>query len=83
MLQESLGDYAVVYELRAHTDDPMANIQTQSDLRRNVLDAFNRAGVEIMTPAVNAVRNSVEPTIPAEYVDETTPSALRMLGLEA
>jgi small-conductance mechanosensitive channel len=83
VLQESLGDYAVVYELRAHTDDPMANIQTQSDLRRNVLDAFNRAGVEIMTPAVNAVRNSVEPTIPAEYVDETTPSALRMLGLEA
>lgn len=83
VLQESLGDYAVVYELRAHTDDPKAAIQTQSDLRGNVLDAFNQARIEIMTPAVNAVRNSAEPTIPAEYVDKPAPSALRMLGLES
>lgn len=33
---------------------------TKSALRQNVLDQFAEAGVEIMTPNVNAVRNSVE-----------------------
>ena len=83
VLQDSLGDYAVVYELRAYTEDPKAAIRTQSNLRRNVLDAFNRAGVEIMTPSVNAVRNAPELAIPADHVDTTGVPALRMLGLNS
>jgi len=82
VLQNSLSDYAVEYALLAHTDDPKAAIRTRSELRRNVLDAFNQAGVEIMTPAVNAIRNSAEPVLPDEFVPTPGSSALRLLGLE-
>ena len=82
VLQQSLGDFAVSYELMAWTDEPKLSIRTASALRQNVMDRFNEAGVEIMTPVVNAVRNSEEPAIPASYVEDSTPSALRFLGLQ-
>jgi hypothetical protein len=37
--------------------------------------------VEIMTPSVAALRNSVEPAIPAEHVPEATLPTFRFLGL--
>ncbi len=55
---------------------------TRSELRRNVLDAFNEAEVEIMTPIVNAVRNSAELAIPARHVAAPGVPALRFLGLD-
>ena len=82
ILQQSLGDFAVSYELMAWTDDPKLSIRTASALRQSVIDRFNEAGVEIMTPVVNAVRNSVEPAIPESYVSEPGPSALKFLGLQ-
>ena len=48
--QKDLGDYAVEYELCAATNRPEAMFAIHSALCRNVLDAFNRVGVEIMTP---------------------------------
>ena len=82
ILQQSLGDFAVSYELLAWTDDPKLSIRTASALRQSVIDRFNEAGVEIMTPVVNAVRNSAEPAIPESYVAAPAPSALRFLGLQ-
>ena len=82
VLQSALEEFAVNYELRAWTDDASRMIQTRSILRQNVLDQFNEAGVEIMTPNHNAVRNSVEPAIPESYIAESTPPALRFLGLQ-
>ena len=82
VLQNSLSDFAVEYQLLAWTDDPKLMIRTRSALRQNVLDQFNEAGVEIMTPNQNAVRNSVEPTIPEKYVADSVPPALRFLGLQ-
>jgi len=82
VLQNSLSDFAVEYQLLAWTDDPKLMVRTRSALRQNVLDQFNEAGVEIMTPNQNAVRNSVEPTIPEKYVADSIPPALRFLGLQ-
>ena len=82
VLQQSLGDFAVSYELMAWTDEPKLSIRTASALRQNVMDRFNEAGVEIMTPVVNAVRNSVEPAIPESYISDSAPPALRFLGLQ-
>jgi small-conductance mechanosensitive channel len=82
VLQTELADFAVSYELRAWTDDASRMVQTRSRLRQNVLDQFNEAGVEIMTPNQNAVRNSVEPAIPESYIADSTPRALRFLGLQ-
>ena len=64
--QTDLGDYAVQYELRAWTDQPVAMFETHSTLRRNVLEAFNRAGVEIMTPSILAHRDASGLAIPRE-----------------
>jgi len=48
---KSLGDFAVTYELNVYTDDPPHQARLYSALHRNVLDAFNEFGVQIMTPA--------------------------------
>jgi hypothetical protein len=40
--------------------------ETHSTLRRNVLDAFNRAGVEIMTPSILGHRGASGLAIPSE-----------------
>ncbi len=82
VFQTSLSDFAVEYTLRAHTADPGRAPRICSDLRQNALDVFNQAGVEIMTPDVMAVRNSVEPTLPEEFVRTPGPSALRFLGMQ-
>ncbi len=64
--QSSLGDYAVNYELRALTDNALEMWDTYSLLRQNVLDAFNKAGVEIMTPSIFAHRDASGLAVPVE-----------------
>jgi small-conductance mechanosensitive channel len=64
--QSQLGDYAVQYELRAATRKAADIWEIHSTLRRNVLDAFNREGVEIMTPSIFAHRNATQLAVPAE-----------------
>jgi small-conductance mechanosensitive channel len=51
VLQKSLGDFAVTYELNVYIDDPHGMAQVYSELHKNILDAFNEYGVQIMTPA--------------------------------
>jgi small-conductance mechanosensitive channel len=51
VLQKSLGDFAVVYEINVYTDNPRAMPRLYSALHRNILDVFNEYGVQIMTPA--------------------------------
>jgi len=50
----------------AWTDNAVAMFETHLTLRRNVLDAFNRAGVEIMTPSILAHRDASGPAIPPD-----------------
>jgi small-conductance mechanosensitive channel len=71
--QAALGDYAVTYELRAFTSKPVFMFRTLSELRANVLDAFNRAGVEIMTPSILAHRDASHLAVPPEqFRDRST-----------
>ena len=51
VLQRKLGDFAVDYELNAYTDDPSRMLRLYTALHRNILDAFNEYGIQIMTPA--------------------------------
>ena len=63
---EESGDFAVEYELRAWTDRADIMHITSSSLRRNVLDAFNTAGIEIMTPNILAHRDASALAVPEE-----------------
>jgi len=51
VLQTSLGDFAIAYEINAYCEEPNAIEAIYSDLHRNILDIFNEQGVQIMTPA--------------------------------
>ncbi|MGA7837442.1 MAG: mechanosensitive ion channel family protein [Ignavibacteriaceae bacterium] len=68
VLQTSLDDSYVSYELNAITDKPGAMANIYSDLHQNIQDKFNEAGVEIMSPHYSAVRDGNQTAIPDEYL---------------
>ncbi|MDA0205183.1 MAG: mechanosensitive ion channel [Acidobacteria bacterium] len=80
--QISLDDFAVIYELRATTNRPARMAKVKSDLNRYILDAFNEAGVEIMTPSVRSVRDGSATAIPAEYDPPQGPIARLRVDLQ-
>jgi small-conductance mechanosensitive channel len=51
VLQQSLGDFAVTYELNVYCDNPQAMARLYTALHQNILDVFNEYGIQIMTPA--------------------------------
>ena len=51
VLEKSLGDFAVTYELNAYVETAQLLPQRYADLHRHILDVFNEYGVQIMTPA--------------------------------
>jgi len=51
VLQKALGDFAVTYELNALANEPARIPAIYAELHRNILDAFNEQGVQIMSPA--------------------------------
>lgn len=61
ILQKSLDDYAVTYELNVYTDNPSAMYQLYTELHRNILDVFNEHNVQIMTPSY--IADPAEPKV--------------------
>jgi len=61
VLQKSLDDFYVTYELNAYTDVPATMERIYSDLHQNIQDAFNEYGVQIMSPNYEADRD--RPTV--------------------
>ena len=51
VLQLSLGDFAVNYEINAYTNDASHLKRLYTLLHQNILDVFNENNVQIMTPA--------------------------------
>jgi small-conductance mechanosensitive channel len=51
VLEKELGVFAVTYELNAYCNNAQAMLPLYAELHRNVLDEFNRHGVQIMVPA--------------------------------
>jgi small-conductance mechanosensitive channel len=64
VLQTALDDFYVQYELNAITRSPGDKPRIYSDLHANILDAFNEAGVEIMSPHYRAGRDGSQAAIP-------------------
>ena len=66
VLEQAFGNYAVDYQLRAWTNTSEGLFDTYAALRRNILDCFAEAGVEIMTPTILSHRDASELAIPPE-----------------
>ena len=79
VLQRSLDDFYVTYELNAYTDTPREVLNIYSDLHRNIQDKFNEAGVEICSPHFSALRDGNSIAIPEQYVKPGyTPPGFRL-----
>ncbi len=76
VLQTSLDDFYVSYEINAYTDNPSSMAGTYSSLHQNIQDRFNEGGVEILSPHYRAQRDGNQIGIPASYLarDYTAPS---------
>ncbi|MGH9681447.1 MAG: mechanosensitive ion channel family protein [Candidatus Acidiferrales bacterium] len=68
VLQTSLDDFYVSYQLNAFTDQPSVMARTYSDLHQNIQDKFNEAGVEILSPHYGALRDGNQIGIPETYL---------------
>jgi small-conductance mechanosensitive channel len=68
VLQTSLDDFYVSYELNAYTNQPNKMQQTYSALHQNIQDKFNEGGIEIASPHYAAVRDGNEAAVPDEYL---------------
>lgn len=68
VLQTSLDDFYVSYQLNAYSSAPNRQPVTYSDLHQNIQDAFNEAGVEILSPHYRAQRDGNQVTTPPAYL---------------
>ena len=76
VLQTSLDDFYVSYQINAYTKEPNKQAVIYSQLHQHIQDKFNEAGVEIMSPHYRGLRDGNQTTIPADYLpkDYITPS---------
>lgn len=70
VLQTSLDDFYVSYELNAYTNKPASMARIYSALHQNIQDKCNEADIEILSPHYRAARDGNRSTIPAEYLDQ-------------
>jgi small-conductance mechanosensitive channel len=70
VLKTSLDNHYISYELNAFTDNPDRMSDIYSDLHQNILDKFNQANVEIMSPTYFAFRDGQDSTIPKVLIPE-------------
>jgi small-conductance mechanosensitive channel len=82
VLQTSLNDFYVTYELNAYTDQPNLMATIYAELHQNIQDKFNEAGVEIMSPHYAQIRDGNKTTIPDQYLPKSYEApGLRIEGL--
>jgi len=65
VLQTALDDFYVSYEINAYTKEPKYMAFIYSDLHRNILEKFDAAGIEIMSPHYYAMRDGNATTVPS------------------
>ena len=79
VLQRSIDDFYVTYELNAYTKTPREVLNIYSDLHQNIQDKFNEAGVEICSPHYSAIRDGNSIAIPEQYIAaDYKPSGFRL-----
>jgi small-conductance mechanosensitive channel len=68
VLQTSLDDFYVSYQINAYTREANQQVNIYSQLHQNIQDCCNEAGIEIMSPHYRNQRDGNATTIPANYL---------------
>jgi small-conductance mechanosensitive channel len=83
VLQTSLDDFYVSYQLNVYTKEANKQATIYSQLHQNIQDVCNETGIEIMSPHYNAMRDGNSTTIPPDYLPkdyEAPPFSFRKKG---
>lgn len=78
VLQTSLDDNYVSYEVNAYTKEPNKMPAIYSDIHKNIQEAFNEEGVEILSPQYIAARDGNLSTVPGK-VDADSKSPIEKI----
>jgi len=70
VLQTSLDDFYVSYQINAYTRESNQQEILYSQLHQNIQDCCNEAGIEIMSPHYRYERDGNMTTIPTNYLDK-------------
>ena len=70
ILQTSLDDFYVSYQINAYTKEANKQASIYSKLHENIQDCCNEAGIEILSPHYRAARDGSHTTIPENYLDK-------------
>lgn len=70
VLQTSLEDFYVAYQINAYTKEASKQALIYSNLHQNIQDVCNERGIEILSPHYRAARDGNTSTIPANYLPE-------------
>jgi small-conductance mechanosensitive channel len=73
MLQTSLGDFSVEYQINGYCEDIRNLLQIYSDLHANIQDVFNEHGVQIMSPAYVADPETAKLVPPERWHEDPAP----------
>jgi small-conductance mechanosensitive channel len=68
VLESSLDDFYVSYELNAFTAKPHNRQEIYSELHQNIQDHFNGAGIEINSPHYASLRDGNRVAVPENYI---------------
>tara|TARA_R110001592_G_scaffold14883_5_gene65830 strand:- start:1308 stop:3176 length:1869 start_codon:yes stop_codon:yes gene_type:complete len=68
VLQTSLDDFYVSYQINAYTENASASAKIYSELHSHIQDGFNDAGLEILSPHYRADRDGSAMAVPPNYL---------------
>lgn len=68
VLQTSLDDFYVAYQINGYTRETNRHNRIYSVLHQNIQDCCNEMGIEILSPHYRAARDGNATTIPADYL---------------
>jgi small-conductance mechanosensitive channel len=68
VLQTSLEDFYVAYQINGYTKEANKQALIYSNLHANIQDCCNEAGIEILSPHYRAARDGNQITIPESYL---------------
>ncbi len=68
VLQTSLDDFYVSYQINSYTKTPNKQARIYSNLHQNIQDVCNERGIEILSPHYRSSRDGNMTTIPSNYI---------------
>ena len=67
ILQTSLDDFYVSYQVNAYTKFPHKQALIYSELHKQLMDVFHEAGIELLSPHFQAIRDGSEKDMPMAF----------------